>query len=223
MVEAREAIDKGVTLCGRYGTGYRDGVRVPASHLWRSDVKFSPYEKPTMSSLGGLTVSLVTGWGACYFHWLTEELTMLLCLDFKKIDHILIGKWYPPFAYESLDYLGLTKKIIKWEQGAVTVNLLSFGPQRVEGQGFGPGLEKLREAFKAEPNGPEKIFVKRDRAKERKLVNQVEWLEAHPDFKGLWPNGMTVLQQSAYFANAQVIAGPHGAGLTNMVWAKHCK
>lgn len=215
-------IDEGVMLCGRYATGYKDKKTVPATHLWRSDVKTSPPEKGALLQMEGVTVSLITPWASNYFHWLLEELTMLLCLDPDEYDNILIAPWFHKRCYESIEYLGLASKVHYWTEHPMMVDLLSFGPQRVDGFSYMPGLNKLIDAFRQEPTGPEKIFVTRDNARERRILNMNEVVKKFPDYVFLTPDE-TIPDQAAYFGNVKHLIGPHGAALTNMIWAKRTK
>ena len=217
-----EQITRDVVLCGKYATGYQEGRPVPATYLWRDDTKRSPYEPP-VEWLDGLTVSLVNCWSSNYFHWLLENLTQLLCIDPAKIDNIIVGTAHHPRVRTSLEHLGLAGKIHWWDwRKPMGVNLLSYGPQRVEGYSYMPGLERLIDAFKQKATGPRSIFVDREGANVRRMVNIEAFLKAHKSYKCITPNG-TVTEQAAYFGNAKRITGPHGAGLTNMIWAKKCK
>jgi len=217
-MQAAERVERNVVLCGYYATGYKDGQSVPATHLWREDVKKSVRGK-TERKFSGLTVSLVNGWGKNYFHWVLECLTMLLCIDPWKIDHILLPTWYHPFALESLEDLKLADRVIKWDGRNTEVDLISFGPQRVDGESWRPGIDRLRAVFAEPPKGSRKVFVDRVKVKYRKAINAGDWIACHPDYERLDPGG-TVRDQARYFSHVKTIVGPHGAGLTNMVWAR---
>jgi capsular polysaccharide biosynthesis protein len=217
-----EKITRNVALCGKYATGYQDGRPVPDTYLWREDTKRSLYETP-VERLDGLTVSLVNCWSSNYFHWLLEGLTHLLCIDPAKIDHIIVGTARPERIRTSLEYLGLVDKLRWWDwRKPLEVDLISFGPQRVDGYSYVPGLERLIDTFKQTATGPRSIFVDRQGANVRRVVNVQAFLKANKGYKAITPDG-TVMEQAAYFGNARHIAGPNGAGLTNMIWTKKCK
>jgi capsular polysaccharide biosynthesis protein len=214
-------IEKNVTLSGDYAVGYRpDGSIVEATHLWRDEALRAQRPQRAHDRLDGLTLSLVSIWGHNYFHWLTECLTQLLCLDFDEISHIFVPHWYPPFTHESLEYLGLTDKVENWIGIPTQVDLVSFGPQRTLGISYKPGLRKLRNTFSQKATGPEYIYISRADAKKRRVLNEGSFLMANPEYESIVLSDLTLMEQISFFGNAKKIVGPHGAGMANMIWVK---
>jgi len=69
---------------------------------------------------------------------------------------------------------------------------------------------------------PEYIYVSRRGLKSfRTMSNEedVEWAMSRLGFAVIHPDELTFDQQVTYFARARVVAGPHGAGLNNAVFA----
>jgi hypothetical protein len=69
---------------------------------------------------------------------------------------------------------------------------------------------------------PKRIFVSRDRAKMRRLLNEKYF---HNDllfrgFKIIDPGVLTKLEQAIFFSNAEIIIGQHGMGIANAAFAK---
>jgi capsular polysaccharide biosynthesis protein len=72
------------------------------------------------------------------------------------------------------------------------------------------------------PGGASRIFVARNRANSRRLLNQDEigaLLKERFGFETIDPSSMSLQEQRIAFRGAQVIAGPHGAGLANAIFA----
>lgn len=74
----------------------------------------------------------------------------------------------------------------------------------------------------AAPAGGKRLFVLRNGASTRCLLNQDEiagMLAARFGFEAIDPGALTLDQQVAAFRDAQIVVGPHGAGLTDVVFA----
>lgn len=70
--------------------------------------------------------------------------------------------------------------------------------------------------------GPARLFVVRNRAEVRRLVNQERigaLLKERFGFETVDPAAMSLEEQRIAFGSARVIVGPHGAGLANAIFA----
>ncbi len=70
-------------------------------------------------------------------------------------------------------------------------------------------------------NPPVRLYISRSDASTRRLVNEADLLpclQAH-GFQIVTLTGMPFPEQVALFARAEIILGPHGSGLTNVVFA----
>jgi capsular polysaccharide biosynthesis protein len=79
----------------------------------------------------------------------------------------------------------------------------------------------LRSLFPPAKTGPKKIYLSRRGAPRRRLVNEAE-LEARLaglGFACVQPERLSVAQQVEYFSDARYVVAPHGAALTNLVFA----
>ena len=75
-----------------------------------------------------------------------------------------------------------------------------------------------------QPDGlPVKLFISRSDALTRRILNQEDVEEALPDFQCHSLSGMTFLEQVRLFNRVEVVIAPHGAGLTNLVFARKTK
>ena len=80
----------------------------------------------------------------------------------------------------------------------------------------------MRQSFRAFPatGRTRRLFVSRGDARKRRLTNEDEILArlARFDFEVVTPGRLPLGDSIGLFSEAQVVAGPHGAGLTNLVF-----
>ena len=71
---------------------------------------------------------------------------------------------------------------------------------------------------------PEKIYISRKNSKNRPLMNEpeVEQLFTKFGFEIVLGEELSMEQQFQLFQNAKVVAGPHGAGLSNVIFGRKC-
>lgn len=92
-------------------------------------------------------------------------------------------------------------KVMRWVRQKILAYIFPQGIPRVS-----PGL---------------RLYVSRSRTKIRRLVNEEALLSIleHYGFQIVQTEELSFREQVALFAKASVIVGPHGGGLTNMLWA----
>ena len=80
----------------------------------------------------------------------------------------------------------------------------------------------LRQTFGVEgrPRGKKRLYVARGAAPRRRVLNEaaVEKLLAGFGFTSVNPGALSLKDQVALFADAEIVVGAHGAGLTNCVF-----
>jgi capsular polysaccharide biosynthesis protein len=88
------------------------------------------------------------------------------------------------------------------------------------------GLEAFRsqawrKALIKSPHRQRRVYLSRKDAMMRRVLNEpaVEALLQAHGFETVQTERLSVFEQVALFSNAEIIAGPHGAGLTNAVFA----
>lgn len=77
----------------------------------------------------------------------------------------------------------------------------------------------------AQTLAPEKIFITRKNARYRITHNEAQiqaWLEGK-GFTALAPENYSVREQMNLFKNARIIIGSHGAGFSNLIFARSCE
>lgn len=157
-------------------------------------------------------------------HWLTAHLPkVLLARDLGLLPQtILPGSKATPAITDSLRMLGVGRADARWlddieplEVGELTV----LGTDR-----FRPELLRpVRQAFKgsADAIGSRRIYISRARAARRRLVNEdVIWplLQAR-GFERVFMEDLAFEAQVRLMGEAEAVVAPHGAGLTNVIFA----
>jgi capsular polysaccharide biosynthesis protein len=80
----------------------------------------------------------------------------------------------------------------------------------------------LRTAARGGAALPRRIYIDRRGAASRRLVNEDDLVQAlgRLGFAAVKLEALSVDEQIALFSNADIVVGPHGAGLCNIVFAK---
>ncbi len=179
------------------------------------------------TELAGSWTSLVSRWtrGRNYYHWLTDGLTRLLHLpSFPEDTKILVPPGLPPFALDSLKMLGLADRVREATEEHLLIENYHFaGPSALTGCVNPMGVAWLRKSFGLPPKpagGHRKIFISRQ-GTTRSVSNlrEVEHALAADDWEIIDPGRLSFGEQLETFKQARIIAGIHGAGMTNVLWA----
>jgi tetratricopeptide (TPR) repeat protein/capsular polysaccharide biosynthesis protein len=200
-----------------------------AEHSIFEQENIAPVEKIT-----GRVALLSSLAGHVYYHWMFDILPRLELLrrselKFKEIDWFVVNSLSKPYQQETLNLLGIAKdKIIESDRHshiqASELIVPSF-PGYLDWVPEGT-IKFLRETFLPQINlnqnnqNHSKIYVSRARAKNRRLVNEIEvsQLLTKLGFVTVFLEEMSFLEQVKTFANAKIIVSPHGSGLTNLVF-----
>lgn len=193
---------------------------------------FSLKKLPPIQSIDG-TVAVLSGlFNDVYFHWIFDILPRLELLrrsgiDIAYIDKFLINNRFP-FQRETLKALGIPEtKILetsKYPHIKATKLVVPSFPGSVA---WMPkwACDFLRTKFlnqKAIETSEkiERIYISREKARYRRLVNEDEVVSLLTQFgfKSVTLESMSVTEQAALMANAKVVVAPHGGGLTNIVF-----
>ena len=200
-----------------------------AEHSIFEQENIAPVEKIT-----GRVALLSSLAGHVYYHWMFDilprlELLRRSDLKFKEIDWFVVNSLSKPYQQETLNLLGIAQdKIIESDRHshiqASELIVPSF-PGYLDWVPEGT-IKFLRETFLPQINSNQnnqnhsKIYVSRARAKNRRLVNELEvsQLLTKLGFVTVFLEEMSFLEQVKTFANAKMIVSPHGSGLTNLVF-----
>lgn len=167
-----------------------------------------------------------------YYHWVLDFVPRALALS-RRVRlppaRILIKEPPPGFGTEILDALGIglearapldASRRHRFERLIVVTNFTEYGfihpatwpALRDLAARLVPGTRSRRDR---------RLFVSRASASRRRLVNEDEIaaVAAGFGFETVHPERLTLAEQIALFSEAELVAGPHGAGLTNLVWS----
>jgi capsular polysaccharide biosynthesis protein len=165
-----------------------------------------------------------------YSHWVYRNLIKLASLDREGLTHTLpwlLNADLKPYQLEYLDMLGVPpEQRLLVERGQVVrcdkvlVPALLTNPATI-GQGITWLRERLRAYLRPADEAEDRLYVSRADASRRHVVNEQALLRALEPygFKLVQPGLMTALEQIRAFSGAELIIGPHGAGMTNIIFA----
>jgi hypothetical protein len=170
-----------------------------------------------------------------YFHWTLEHLMKLRGVQkyYKETGNSVTAIIPPkPKSYieESLEIFAgeEIKEEIEWNEISTRVDKLivpnfpEFIPGNLQWLKQ-KGLDSVKDVER--PNSPERLYISRQGSEKRKVKNYQELKEILDKFsiKPVKTEKMSFKEQMVLFRDAELIIGPHGAGLTNMVWSTDTK
>ncbi|HEX3624620.1 MAG TPA: glycosyltransferase family 61 protein [Verrucomicrobiae bacterium] len=161
-----------------------------------------------------------------YYHWLVDSVPrwkILQAANCSTYDFVLLHSKSLQFQDEVLDRLNVPRaKRLRCSKNFVhqferlIVPSMPFPPEQAPTW----SCSFLRSLFPEKHSGPEMIYLRRGPGR-RRLINEAE-LEAALagiGFVSIDPGGLTVLEQAKLLSSAQCIVAPHGAALTNAIFA----
>lgn len=207
-----------------------------------------PAEHPGTDRTFEVACSLVDAAVGGYSHWLLTALPRLQGVRHweEATDErvtLILPRDPPAWMVESLSLLGYDDRIVEHDGGTAAVDRLVVPSVRSPEQGrsaflksysFDPAYKLVSpaacrwlrsRAVGAVPGGedaPDRLFVSREDTDRRRLRNRepvLERLEKH-GFRRVVPSELSFSKQVSLFAGADVVVGPHGAGLSNLLFAE---
>ncbi|MDY6804394.1 MAG: tetratricopeptide repeat protein [Cyanobacteriota bacterium] len=202
----------------------------PTQHLAFSKEEWTPVER-----IDGKVAILSSLSGNVYFHWMVDLLPRIEILRragirLDEIDWFVVNNYKSPFQQETLAALGVPpEKVLASDRHphiqAEELIVPSFGSHLGWLQPW--GLNFLRNLFltpkvRSKKGFPERIYISREKAKYRRVLNEgeVQELLSEYGFITVSPESMSLENQIALFAAAKTIVAPHGSGLTNIIFCQ---
>jgi capsular polysaccharide biosynthesis protein len=182
-------------------------------------------------------VLLHHSWTSGYFHWIAETIVQLEGIEkyIIKTGHrpkLIVGPELNQFQSEILNLLGYGPEyLINWTNYYAKVDKLVIPSVRRE---INPGRpspfpyhwirDRLRKKCMCEINTDrfsDRVYISRNDAGERRVINEDEVHNTLKNygFKKYTLSTMNVKEVVTLFAQAEIIIGPHGAGLTDIIYA----
>lgn len=173
-----------------------------------------------------LGCSLYNKWDN-YYHWIMEHLLKLRHVEryaevVGETPTLIIPPDPPKYITETLSLLGYSRsEWVEWSEPGVRVDSLVVPTYPEPTPGNLAWLRsQLQRRVKPVSDEPSRIYVSRDRSDKRLVENEHEVRKAVSEF-GFEPyflEDLTVAEQIQLFSSADAVLGPHGAGLTNVIW-----
>lgn len=174
-----------------------------------------------------------------YFHWVAEFLPRLRALEdwmaaTGRTAKILVNPDPPEWKIESLQCLGYSEdQWMEWNGTGVaeTVLIPPYSPKRPSLYTPSPSDYRwLRDRMRncaTEPSigCPDRILVSRRDAPNRNILNEDALLRelSSVDLTRVVPGEFSIPEQVMLFAEADTVVGPHGAGLTNILFSEETR
>ncbi len=184
---------------------------------------------PSMTAKPGSYVTLLARWASEYYHWVLDILPRLSILErHGEIgEHrYIVPKGLRGFQRESLEMLGIAAdRLVEFDNTHWEIDRLYF-PSFVGKTGNAPAwaCEWLRSRLLTGValSRSRRLYVSRRQALSRRVSNENELLGrlARWGFEAVLPENLSFAEQIALFSQAEMVVGPHGAGLTNIVFSK---
>ncbi len=156
-------------------------------------------------------------------HWLTAHLPKILLLRERGgLEEIMLPRERTPTMDGSLRMLGLDPDAFRTfdHERPLEIAELTF----VQNDRFRPELLRMvQAAFAASAESPtphRRVFVSRGKAARRNLVNEDEiWTTLEKaGFERVYMEDLSFEDQVLLMRETAILVGPHGAGLTNMIF-----
>lgn len=189
------------------------------------------------------TIFPLVHWYQSYYHWVIDYLPKLRILDIYEKEtgnkpKILIREDSAGYRKESLELLGYSEdRILEWrDEDCIESRALFTNHRKNPWEHSRQDYSWLRENILAKDisesrnNKNKRIYISRQGQKDNKNIhnNERSVLNFQPfedliksyGFKVIRAESYTLEEQVKLFNSADVIMGPHGAGLTNMVFGE---
>ncbi|WP_379748224.1 glycosyltransferase family 61 protein [Halorubrum glutamatedens] len=162
-----------------------------------------------------------------YYHWTAEGLVRIRLIEAYaeetgRYPTVLIPPDPPGWVDESLSIVDYDGEIRRWEGGIAAVATLVVptfpDPTSVECTWL---RDRMRRSVSSlDGDGSERIYVGRGDATVRRVANRDELQRVlnRYDIDTYLLSNLSVREQIELFSRAELIVGPHGAGLTNVVF-----
>jgi capsular polysaccharide biosynthesis protein len=208
-----------------------DGSLVEDASVGNGALIASSQKLPLPVKVPGTIACLNVRYSQNYFHWMYDLLPKLGVLELAgiaidDIDWFLVNSCQLPFQRELLHLIGVpdSKILDPTVYHAIVEKLIvpvsSFDAGRISPQ----SCKFLRRRLLTQVGQllPTRIYISRKGANYRRLLNEEELMLClqRYGFISVTLEALSVREQIAVFANAEVIISPHGAGLANIVFSQ---
>lgn len=188
---------------------------------------------PKLIKKSGVYYSLIQIWGGAnnYYHWLVDSLKKLHLIIELLPKNILfiVPNNLKIWQYDSLEAIGIKKhQLCYFNTGLWELETLYFSPPmfwEANPDSYEWLQKTIYKNFNITPsidNKNERIYISRSLANSRKIINttEVETILQEYNFRSYSLEELSFREQVTLFAKAEAVVAPHGAGLTNLMFAQ---
>jgi capsular polysaccharide biosynthesis protein len=208
---------------GLFRPSIRDAGMLSIYKWWtvmKRDVTFKKIDLPA-----GNYVSVIDHWGTEYYHWFVENFTRLLRIKKEVSDFTLIlsERHRRPHVLTSLSKIGIKDILFLEPKTRVLVPSLYTCDFPGEPDFHRESLIKeVNELFKDQSEPTRKIYISRQKAPKRKIINakEVEDVLKKYGYETIYAEDLSFEEQVGLFNQTKSLVTLHGAGLTNILWMK---
>ncbi|MFD2255856.1 glycosyltransferase family 61 protein [Luteolibacter algae] len=178
--------------------------------------------------LPGPWTSIISNWGTGnnYYHWMIDCLGRLAALEhLPEFPKIIIPISDYPFVSESLEMLGLIDRCETHDEPCVRPERFYFISPPADTGKWNPiayaWLEQKFSPYFSKENGSRRLFFTRvgsNRIPDN--ISQIENIFINEGFEIIDCGKLTLREQILISSSASIIAGLHGAAMTNILWTK---
>jgi capsular polysaccharide biosynthesis protein len=181
--------------------------------------------------LSGGYALLAHAWADGYYHWVLEVLPKLSLLErFDGLNSVglIVPQRLKSFQRESLLLAGIpADRIVQFDEDRWEVERLYFPDMLAPSGNPSPhAVAWLRKTFLPQGSSERvhrrrKVYVSRGDAPGRRIINEDEIVRflTTIGFEVVRPGDHSFADQIEIFRSVDIVVAPHGAGLTNMVFA----
>ncbi|CAD5962300.1 UDP-N-acetylglucosamine--peptide N-acetylglucosaminyltransferase 110 kDa subunit [Planktothrix tepida] len=200
-----------------------------------SELVISREQLPEPLELEGNVAFLSAQFGLIYYHWMFDIIARLHLLekadfDFNKIDWFVVNRHQSPYEKEMLKLLNIPEHkvidncIYPHVKGSVLLVPSFVQWSYLKSSAWGVNFIRNKFLFPGinANNYPQRIYISRENANCRKVINESEFLPFLETlgFQTVCLEHLPFQEQVGYFANAEIIIAPHGSGLTNLIFCR---
>jgi hypothetical protein len=168
-----------------------------------------------------------------YYHWMVETVPKIRYLRefedaIERSVTVLVPADAPPFVAETL-------RLLEWPQSKIAYatepvylvrNLVVPSYPERHASDFEWIRQEILEAVltESEPGGGGNVYVSRANAIERRILNEDEVMDvlSNYGFERYCLEARSLTENVRLFNRADIVVGPHGAGLTDIIFTEDC-
>lgn len=181
--------------------------------------------------------TLLTFNNPSYYHWLFDQLPKIRAVEkyenkYNETVNFIVPSSIHQRAVELLKFAGLDPShLIRWDSGELQIENFLCPLHRNKGIHYELSKNQLywirdrlcQRASLSQHEGQKRVYISREDAQSRHIKNEGELLNQLTDigFEKYVLSKMSIERQIELFSSADIVMGPHGAGLSNIIFGNN--